>query len=404
MNIRVIRILPILILSLAFLAACNSFQASTPAPLPTVMLEGGAAPTQAPLTTGGGVVASGEVIPAQIAEMAFSTGGNVAEVNVAVGDRVDQGQVLVRLAGGERLAAAVSTSETELFLAQQAYDELNNNLESDRNLALQALNRARQGVRDTEKRLSALGGVVAQTDIDLARTQLIFAENNLKDAREKFKRFENLPENNLARARVQVEVIEAQKKYDQALRKYNSLTGTPSDFDRKQAQTDLQIAQNQLDLAQKDYDRLQAGPDPQRVKAAEARIQNARAQLAASQAALADLELKAPFAGEVVRVNIFPGEWVLPGESILVLANLDDMLVETTDLSERDIPRVSVGQPVKVFIKALNQEVTGKVSEISALADRLGGDVVYHTRITIDNMPPGLLAGMSADVTFEANP
>jgi hypothetical protein len=53
-----------------------------------------------------------------------------------------------------------------------------------------------------------------------------------------------------------------------------------------------------------------------------------------------------------------------------------------------------------VVIKALSQDVTGTVSEISPLADTLGGDVVYTTKIKLDSQPAGLRAGMSVDVQF----
>jgi hypothetical protein len=43
------------------------------------------------------------------------------------------------------------------------------------------------------------------------------------------------------------------------------------------------------------------------------------------------------------------------------------------------------------------------VSEISALADRLGGDVIYKTTIELDTRPDGLRAGMSVEVTFNTN-
>jgi multidrug efflux system membrane fusion protein len=151
-----------------------------------------------------------------------------------------------------------------------------------------------------------------------------------------------------------------------------------------------------------------AGPDPDevalaenRIKTAEARIKNAQAQLTASQAALSDLEMKSPFDGTVGRMSIHSGEWVTPGQPILVLADVDHLRVETTDLSERDIPNIDIGQTVTVFIEALNQDVTGRVSAISPLADTLGGDVVYRTTIDLDTLPPGLRSGMSVEVQFE---
>jgi len=170
---------------------------------------------------------------------------------------------------------------------------------------------------------------------------------------------------------------------------------------RLQYEYDLQVAQAQLDKALSDYAILQAGPDPVKVRLAEARISNAQNQLSAAQAALEHLTLSAPFDGTVAGVNVHPGEWVIPGQVVLTLADLNHLRVETTDLSERDIPRVEAGQPVTVFIEALGQDVPGRVSDISPLADTLGGDVVYKTTITLDESPPGLRAGMSVEVAFE---
>ncbi len=83
-----------------------------------------------------------------------------------------------------------------------------------------------------------------------------------------------------------------------------------------------------------------------------------------------------------------------------MLADLDHLQVKTTDLSERDIPRVRIGQAVTVFIEALGETVTGKVVDIAPLADVLGGDVVYQTSIALDSIPEGLRAGMSVEVQF----
>jgi multidrug efflux pump subunit AcrA (membrane-fusion protein) len=85
---------------------------------------------------------------------------------------------------------------------------------------------------------------------------------------------------------------------------------------------------------------------------------------------------------------------------VLVLADLSHLRVETTDLSERDVPQVKKGQAVRVFIEALDEEVGGTIIEISPQAEILGGDVVYKTVIELDEQPAGLLPGMSVEVDF----
>jgi HlyD family secretion protein len=174
----------------------------------------------------------------------------------------------------------------------------------------------------------------------------------------------------------------------------------PNPVDVNQAEAVLQSAQSEAAAAQTAVDLLKNGPDPDAVALAEEQIKNAQAQIAAGQAAMADLDLKAPFAGTISKLNIHSGEWVAPGQVLLVLVDLSALQIETTDLSERDVPKVAVGQPVTVVIKALNQTVAGHVKAISPLADTLGGDVVYQTTIDLDTPPAGLRAGMSVVVQW----
>ena len=181
----------------------------------------------------------------------------------------------------------------------------------------------------------------------------------------------------------------------------NYLLGMPNPLDVDQAEAELQAAKAEVESAQKEYDRIQNGPDPDALALAEARVKNAQAQLAAGKAALADLELKAPFDGTVAKVNFHSSEWVVPGQTILVLVDLIGLKVRTTDLSERDIPQVKIGQPATIQIKALDLTINGRVSAISPLADTLGGDVVYQTTLDLDSQPEGLREGMSAEVQFE---
>jgi multidrug efflux pump subunit AcrA (membrane-fusion protein) len=116
------------------LAGCSAFSRATPEPLPTIVLgnESGTPHVTTPGTssksqvtipgTSGGVTASGVVVPAQEAQLAFTLAGEIETVGAAVGDRVEAEQVLVRLAGSEKLAAAIEAASLELLGAQQALD------------------------------------------------------------------------------------------------------------------------------------------------------------------------------------------------------------------------------------------------------------------------------------------
>jgi len=131
-----------------------------------------------------------------------------------------------------------------------------------------------------------------------------------------------------------------------------------------------------------------------------AELEQARDDVAAAEASLKATRLIAPISGTVITTNVIPGEYAAPGEVLLVISDISRLRVETTDLSERDVPLVQIGEPTTVHIDALDQDVSGRVSAISLVADTLGGDVVYKTTIDLDAMPPGILAGMTVQVQF----
>ena len=140
-----------------------------------------------------------------------------------------------------------------------------------------------------------------------------------------------------------------------------------------------------------------SGP-PELRQIADDQVQQAQAALEIAQARLAQNTLTAPYDGTVVSINIHPGEFVQPTQVVIQIGTLDQMQVETTDLGERDIPRVAVGQAASIHVEALNQDFSGKVVSIVPLAENRGGDVVYKVIVRFDNQPSGLLWGMSAEV------
>ncbi len=141
------------------------------------------------------------------------------------------------------------------------------------------------------------------------------------------------------------------------------------------------------------------GTDEVHLESAQADADRAQALLDSAKATLAaQSSLVAPFDGTIVSVDISSGETVVPGGVVITMGDLSRFQVETKDLSERDVPRVQVGQSAGVFIKALNQEFSGKVTDISRVSSTVGGDVVFKVTIDLDDQPQGLLWGMSADV------
>ena len=128
------------------------------------------------------------------------------------------------------------------------------------------------------------------------------------------------------------------------------------------------------------------------------RLEQAKRSLETAQAQLTRNTLLAPFTATVISVEALPGEYFNPGHVVLALANLDELKIETTDLSELNIAAVQIGQSATVYIEALGESFPGTVTAISPISSTIGGDVVFKVTITLDEQPPALLWGMSADV------
>jgi RND family efflux transporter MFP subunit len=134
---------------------------------------------------------------------------------------------------------------------------------------------------------------------------------------------------------------------------------------------------------------------------ADARLQQSLGALEVAKAELAQSVLAAPFDGTVVSIEVSPGEMIEPNERVLILGDLGQMQVVTTDLSERDIAEVHLGQAARIALKALPSELAGTVAAIDPMAGRSeDGDVIYQVTIQLDEQPPQLMWGMTGEATI----
>lgn len=364
-------------------------------------------PVTGPVTSVALVVsATGAVVPVQWASLSMKTSGVVKEVLVSEDQVVSTDQVLVRLEGQEGLQAALTTARYELSAAQQAYDQLYKDPEVKIAAAHQAVVDAEKAVKDAKQHLDSVGKPARKADIDAARAQVAMTKFNLDKAETDYKPYRNKGESrevNLKRAVLLSKLAQAQKDYDAAVRRLNSMTGQPSEMDLRKAESDLELAQANLLAAQRKYEMLQKGPDPQDVKVAEERLENAKKQMEAAESSLSDLELRAPFGGTVSEVHVRSNEWVSPGQVVIVLADLSHLRVETTDLNEIDVARVQVGDQAIITFDALPEaRVSGRVTRIAPRSSQ-GSGVNYRVIIELQEIPAGLRWGMTAFVDIEVS-
>ncbi len=386
-------IVPILTAAALTLGACGAGAAS------------GAELTEVPVVIDElSVIADGRLAPIQSVQLSFSSGGEIREVLVKEGDRVAAGEVLLRLGNRQQAEAAVAAARLEQLGAQQGLTSIQDDAATVSAQAQLDLANAREELRQANYRWSVqqAGHRASQATINGAEASLILAKDGLDRAKANYDGLSGRPEDDLERAAALTQLAGAQRDYDAALRNLNWYNGHPTEIQQALLDAEVAIAQAKVAEAERVWEERKDGPDPDELALAEARVANAEAQLGAAEAALSDLELETPIAGTVANVLGKPGETAAPGQLAVVIADFSSWIIETENLTEIELPRVAIGQPVKVTFDALaDVELSGVVTAIRPLFEIRSGDVTYTVTIGLDATDPRLQWGLTAVVTFQ---
>ncbi len=141
-----------------------------------------------------------------------------------------------------------------------------------------------------------------------------------------------------------------------------------------------------------------------RVRKAEADLEQAEADVAVAEAVLARAEvmvgytkIESPYDGVITKRNFFPGAFIrsaAEGETLPLLSVArTDMVYVVTDVPDRGVPHLDVGDPAEVTLDALPGKVfKGKVSRFADAEDPQSRTM--HTEIDLPNEDDTLRPGM----------
>ncbi len=353
------------------------------------------------------VSATGMVVPYQSSTLSVATAGIVEEVLVEDGDIVESDQILLQLKGKEDIQAVIKGAEYELTLAQQALDDLYDNNELNQVNALREASEAYEALRQAEYNNYYFNVPSNQEDLTMFEGAVAMREV-LEQAREDYEPYKGTSSEFTYIDCDDVEAVKAFPKLCGSTDRYDvedNLEDAEADFksavDRIANATNIALAEERLRKALEDFDILEQGPDPADVAAAEARLANAEASLAAAQAVDDDLEVQAPFDGTISELYINESEWISPGQPAMLIADLNHLRVETTDLNEIDVSRIEVGDTAIITFDSLPDVTSsGTVVRISPKATP-GSGVNYTVVIELDEIPEKLRWGMTAFVDIE---
>jgi multidrug efflux pump subunit AcrA (membrane-fusion protein) len=369
------------------LTACGAgSQADAPStPIPTVVADNT-------------IIAEGRLEPVHYVDIAFNANGTVSDVLVSDGEQVKAGQVIARLENSEAKQAEVAKAEEDFLTAQQAFD-------SAEVTALGKVAEAHEAVRKAQYELDNFD---IPSDLrEMSTTEaLTYTAQKLDEARVKFEPYRYLEDrlawelkrenpNKLNEVVYRSTAKNYKKQLDDAWADYNKAIKWAT------LESNLENAQADLAMNQKEYDLLSSGSTGTDMAVAEAQYEAARANLDAARAALADVELTAPFDGTVAGLKVKTGESVTPGQIAASVADLSGWIVKTTDLTELDVVKISEEQPVSITLDAIpDKTLEGKVLRIGQNYSEKQGDIVYEVTVEVTESLPTMRWGMTSVVKF----
>jgi HlyD family secretion protein len=270
--------------------------------------------------------------------------GRVAWIGVEKGDKVQQGQVLVRLEDND-FRAQSNQARANLAAAQARLDQL------------------RAGSRPQEKMKDRAGVLQAQATL-----------------------------------------TNAESEYERTAKLYSAGVSSKADLERATAQRDN--ARALVEAARQSSAMTDIGPRAEEIRAGEAQVRQMKAALDYANTQLADTEIKAPVSGTVLQRIVERGEMVSPsafGESgartsVVALADLNDLQIEL-DISQADFARLKMDQRAEIIPEAFPKlKYSGFIAEIAPEANRAKATV--QIKVKVENPDEQLRPEMNARVNF----
>lgn len=372
----------------------------------------------------------------------------VTRVNVQVGDKVKQGDVLAEV-DAAALQDAFKTAQANLASAQAAYDETKSPASADEIAIAEAQTRAaEENYKAAVAKLDDLKAPPTALELQTARAQLAAAQASYESALAQSKlRDQQILVNRAAVTKAEVALQAAQSAYNAVAWREDATSSSAAqtlqtatiDYETAKANYELQLAQmsdnalksaeaslatarTNLDTltqgatadalasaqasvesamqnwttAKKNLADLKAGATAQALAQAEAALQSAQANFEAAKRNLDNAKIIAPFDGTIAAVNVVVGQIPASGTNAIVLANLDNLQLQLA-LSEVDIAQVKPGQKVELTFDALNgRTFPGKVLSVSPVGTSSQGVVNYTVIVGVENPDPAIFPGMSA--------
>ena len=359
----------------------NGLPAELPTPLPTRAI--------APRTA---VAADGTLVLARPLVLAsFETSAQVTRVNVIPGQQVKVGEVLAELDAtqlNEELTRAkeqltLKEAETAQSLAPAKKGELDSTKAALAS-AYARYNELKQGSSKSEIDQALRSWNQAKNSLysqQLSRDTICRIDPNVAIENQHVDRLD--PECKQADLGVQVAEISERSAYQ----KYVDAQKPPTKDKLAGAYADISSAQASLA-------KLQNGVSAEQRKVYDLQLAQTKLTVERAQRNLAKAKLVSPCACTVQEVNLSLGANSSGGA--VTLLDVSAVQFRTSNLSERDVVQMKLGQPASVRLKAYDQSFVGKVDAVLPLSSGAQNNAALFTvLIRLEPASVPLLPGMT---------
>lgn len=292
-----------------------------------------------PVKADSNIVAEGIVFPAEYAALSAMVGGRIAEVYVKEGEKVKQGQLLARLDSREILAKK-NSAQADVEKAQANFT------------------------------LTTAG----------ARSQEIIGKKSI--------------------------LLQAEAAYDgakvdldrmESLHRQSAVSGQQVD----QARTTYRKAQADVEKSRAELEMAVIGQRQESIDVSQADVSVAAAKQREMEVSISNMEIRAPFDGEISFLEARVGEQVKEGDILIRILQPGKWVIHTEDLTEINIAGVKEGNAALLTFDALpGVSLPGKVVKIRSYGEKKRGDMTYTIYIDPNEFDERLKWNMTATVSI----
>ncbi len=162
--------------------------------------------------------------------------------------------------------------------------------------------------------------------------------------------------------------------------------------------TSIETTISSLDSARRQYQSTYAGASAPQITAQEALVEQAVAGVELAQSQLRKTALATPIGGIVTKQEAKVGQLAISGTPVVSIIAPNRLQIEV-NVSEVDIGKIDVGQPVHITLDAFPGEVfVGKVVYLDPAETTIDGAVNYKIKIAFDQVDARLKSGLTANL------